>query len=144
MEFIPQIRLLEGLNHFDFGCAPEIPLAFFGKPETEDLLQDEISQTECLVHHYRKLGISLFYEKSPQARLSQVESENPGSLLNNTAIFLLSEKELIEQLNATGHKLSEREQHPWGETCLNFDSAGLACYFRHNKLSALSFSQKAL
>ena len=139
-----QIQLLEGFCTLRFGSDPASAKLLFGDPGEEDVLKDEVFERETLVFHYPDSEFSLFFEKNPEPQLHNVECENPEVLLNGQKPFSLGEKELSAFLKASGYSLSEREQLPWGELCLSFDSAGLTCYFQNNKLVALSFSSKVL
>ena len=61
------------------------------------------------------------------------------TLLLNTKLFNLREKELIDFMKLHGYGLSDSETHEWGEKRVSFDSAGLDCYFENNKLVSANF-----
>ncbi len=139
MEFNLEINLHKGFGSFNFGQTVTEAIQLFGEPEETQTLDDEILNTSAYVMHYWTQGFSLFFDVLNNKSFSSVESDNQGTTLFGQKIFKLSEKELIALMLSNGFKLSETEQHSWGEKRLSFDEAGLDCYFENSRLSSINF-----
>ena len=134
-----EIHLLKGFGTFNFGQTAEEALTLFGPPEETQTLDDDILNTSSYVMHYWSFGVSLFFDNLKNKTFTSVEIDNAGTLLFGQKIFLLNEKMLIDLMKQNGHKISETEQHTWGEKRLSFDEVALDCYYENNKLSSVNF-----
>lgn len=135
----PEIKLLKGFCNVNFGEPLENVKKIFGEPEEIQELEDSILNTATVVYHYWDQGFSLFFDKHRNFAFCSVEIDNRDSVLLNTKVFLLREKELVELMKLNGYGLSDVETHEWGEKRVSFDSAGLDCYFENNKLVSVNF-----
>jgi hypothetical protein len=142
MPLLPEIVLLSGFAGLPFGSDPEKANAVFGSPDEESVLEDEVFNRPKLLRHYHALELSLFFDLSRNKQFCSAECKHPDTLLFGEKVMGTNEKTLLELLKKHNYTLSDREVLPWGETCLNFDEAGLEAYFENKKLIALSFSEK--
>ena len=138
----PEIQLLSGFATLPFGADPAQANAVFGYPDEETVLEDEVFNRPKLLWHYRIPGLSLFFDLSQEKQFCSAECKHPNTLLYGEIVMGMNEKALLDLLKKHNYTLSEREVLPWGETCLNFDEAGLECYFENKKVNALTFSAK--
>jgi hypothetical protein len=139
MTFSFEIHLLKGFGAFNFGQTADEALKLFGQPEETQTLEDDILKTSSYVMHYWTLGISLFFDNLKNKTFTSVEVDNLGTLLFGEKIFELNEKEFSDLMKQNGYKLSETEQHTWGEKRLSFDDVCLDCYFENSRLSSINF-----
>jgi len=139
MELTPEIKLLKGFCSVNFGETIETIVKIFGEPEEIQTLEDEILKTSSTVYHYWDQGFSLFFDNTRNKTFCSVEIDNRDTLLFNTKLFSLKEKELVELMKINGFGLSDTEVHEWGEKRVSFDSAGLDCYFENNKMVSVNF-----
>ncbi len=139
MDFSFEIHLLKGFGAFNFGQTADEALALFGTPEETQTLEDEILKTSSYVMHYWSFGVSLFFDNHKNKTFTSAEVDNQGTMLFGQKVFSISEKALIELMKQNGYKLSETEQHTWGEKRLSFDEVGLDCYYESNRLSSINF-----
>jgi hypothetical protein len=137
----PEIRLLQGFCTLDFGQSKETAMGIFGEPNETQTLKDEVLNNTSLVYHYWDKGYSLFFDANRNNAFCSVEIDNREAILFDTKLFSLREKELIALLKQNGHALTDTEMHEWGEKRLSFDSAGLDCYFEHNRLVSVNCSE---
>jgi hypothetical protein len=135
----PIIKLLKGFCTISFGETRENVKAIFGEPEETQTLSDDILNTSSLVYHYWDLGFSLFFDNNKSQTFTSVEIDNKETLLFDTKVFTLKEKELIELMKANGFTLTDTETHEWGEKRISFDSAGLDCYYENHRLISVNF-----
>lgn len=140
----PEIQVLTGFTSLAFGAGPGEAKAVFGAPDEETVLEDEVFNRPKLLWHYHHLALSLFFDLNNKSLFCSAECKHPDTLLFGEKVMGSNEKTLIELLKKHNYTLSEKEVLPWGETCLNFDEAGLEAYFENKKLIALSFSEKGL
>lgn len=139
MSFSFEIQLLKGFGTYQFGQTAAEALKLLGEPEETQTLEDDILKTSSYVMHYWSLGISLFFDNLRNKTFTSAEVDNPDTLLFGQKIFALNEKQLTELMKQNGHKLSETEQHTWGEKRLSFDEVCLDCYFENNRLCSVNF-----
>ena len=142
MPATPQIRLLSGFETLPFGANPAKAKDLFGAPDEESTLEDEVFNQPKLLWHYHTTALSLFFDYSGEKHFFSAECKHPDTLLFGEKVIGMNEKTLMDLLKKYNYPLSEREVLPWGETCLNFDEAGLECYFKNKKLIALVISAK--
>ncbi len=135
----PEIKLLKGFCTLAFGSNKESAELAFGKPEEIQNLTDDILNNNSLVYHYWDLGFSLFFDTNKNQSFCSVEIDNKETLLFDTKLFLLKEKEVIQLMEQNGYAMSDSEVHNWGEKRVSFDEAGLDCYFENNKLVSVNF-----
>lgn len=135
----PEIKLLRGFCTLSFGTSKEEAVQVFGEPEEIQNLTDDILNNNSLVYHYWNEGYSLFFDTHKDQAFCSVEIDNKETLLFDTRLFALKEKEIIELMNQNGYQVSDSEIHKWGEKRISFDSAGLDCYFENNKLVSVNF-----
>jgi hypothetical protein len=134
-----EIHLLKGFGAFNFGQTANDALKLFGTPEETQTLEDDILKTSSYVMHYWSFGVSLFFDNMKNRAFTSIEIDNPDTLLFGEKVFSLNEKALTELMKNNGYKLSDTEQHSWGEKRLSFDDAGLDCYYENNRLSSINF-----
>jgi hypothetical protein len=137
----PEIRLLQGFCTLNFGQSKDTAVAIFGEPEEVQTLNDDVLNNNSLVYHYWDKGYSLFFDANKNNTFCSVEIDNRESLLFETKLFTLREKELVALMKQNGHDLTDTEVHKWGEKRLSFDSAGLDCYFENNRLVSVNCSE---
>ena len=134
-----EIQLLKGFCNFSFGQIVSEAETLFGPAEEAQTLEDDILETSSYVLHYWSQGYSLFFDKSKGNTFTSVEVDNKETLLFKQKPFNMNEKTLTELLKTTGYKLTETENHSWGEKRLSFDDAGLDCYFENGRLISINF-----
>ncbi len=139
MNSTSQINLLKGYNNFNFGKTISNAEQYFGKPEENQVLNDDILDTSCTVLHYWEQGFSLFFDNKDFQKFSSVEVDNKETTLFNKVIFDLKEQELINLMKQHNFELSDTEMQEWGEKRVSFDDAGLDCYYENGKLSSINF-----
>lgn|SRR5574343_386528 len=139
MSFSPDIRILSGFSGLNFGQSVTEAKELFGAPEEEEELNDEILNASSCVFHYWENGFSLFFDNFNNKVFNSVEVDNPETVLFGKKIFSLKEKELIELLAQNGYKLTDSENHDWGEKRISFDEANLDFYFQNGKLVSVNF-----
>jgi hypothetical protein len=139
MTSTPEIKLLKGFCNVNFGETLPNVMKVFGEPEEIQEMEDAILDTSTTVYHYWDQGFSLFFDNTRGQAFCSVELDNRETVLLNTAIFTLREKELIDFMKSNGYGLSDVETHEWGEKRVSFDSAGLDCYFENNKMVSVNF-----
>ena len=135
----PEIILLHGFCSLSFGESKENVVKKFGDPEEIQNLSDDILNNHSLVYHYWEHGFSIFFDTNKNQSFCNVEIDNKETILFETKIFSLKEKEIISLLSQNGYPLSDTEIHQWGEKRISFDSAGLDCYFENNRLVSVNF-----
>jgi hypothetical protein len=135
LEILPKI----GLNNFKFGTPAAEALKVFGKPEETEDLKDDVLNANSLVYHYWEKGFSLFFNANADKIFTCAEIDNPESILFGARIFDLTETELIKLFEANGYKVSETEDHEWGEKRVSFDEALIDLYFENDELSSINF-----
>ncbi len=136
---VPEIKLLKGLCTLDFGASIQDVKKVLGEPQEIQNLSDDILNTSSIAYHYWDDGYSLFFDVLNNKKFNSVELDHKETLLFNTKLFSLNEKELVQLMKSNGYALSETENHPWGEKRLSFDEAGLDCYFQNNKIASVNF-----
>ncbi|MFL5753529.1 MAG: hypothetical protein ACJ76F_08985 [Bacteroidia bacterium] len=135
LEILPKI----GLNSFKFGANSTDALKLFGDPEETENLKDEVLNANSLVYHYWEKGFSLFFNANSNLIFTCAEIDNPGSLLFGEKIFDLSEEEIVKLFEKNGYKMTETEDHEWGEKRVSFDDALIDLYFENDELSSINF-----
>lgn len=135
----PEIKLLKGFCTLAFGASKESAMITFGQPEEIQNLADDILNNNSLVYHYWDHGYSLFFDTNKNQSFCSVEIDNKETLLFDTKLFTLKEKDIINLMEQNGYALTDTEAHNWGEKRVSFDDAGLDCYFENNKLVSVNF-----
>ena len=135
----PEIKLLRGFCALPFGASKENAVLLFGEPEEVQDITDEILNNHSRVYHYWEQGFSLFFDTNRSQTFCSVQIDNRDTILFDTRIFSLKEKEIIALMNNNGFSLTDIEVHQWGERRVSFDDAGLDCYFENNKLVSVNF-----
>jgi hypothetical protein len=135
LEILPKI----GLNTFKFGASSADALKLFGEPEETENLKDDVLNTNSLVYHYWKKGFSLFFNANSNLIFTCAEIDNTESLLFGEKIFELSEEEIVKLFEKNGYKMTETEDHEWGEKRVSFDDALIDLYFENDELSSINF-----
>ena len=135
----PTIYLLKGFGPLKFGAPAKEALGYFGEPaETEELFDDLLNE-KSLVYHYWDKGFSLFFKDDEMRTFTCAEVDDEETLVFDTKIFELNEKQIIELFKENGYSLSETEQHAWGEKRLSFDEAFADLYFEKGRLMSVNF-----
>jgi hypothetical protein len=135
----PEIKLLKGFCTLSFGTSKESAVLVFGEPEEIQNLTDDILNNNSMVYHYWNEGYSLFFDTNKNQAFCSVEIDNKETLLFDTKLFSLREKEIVDLMKQNGYDVSDTEIHKWGEKRVSFDTAGLDCYFENNKLVSVNF-----
>lgn len=135
----PEIKLLKGFCSLAFGTNKENAVLMFGQPEEIQNIDDDILNNHSLVYHYWDQGYSLFFDINRNQSFCSVEIDNKETILFDTKLFTLKEKEIVALMHQNGYELTDTEVHQWGERRVSFDSAGLDCYFENNKLVSVNF-----
>lgn len=133
------IYLLKGLGKLNFGSPAEEALAIFGQPEEKEELLDELLNEKSIAYHYWDKGFSLFFKNDEQKTFTCAEVDDNEAVLFGKKIFKLNEEQIIELFKENSYKLSESEQHAWGEIRLSFDDAFADLYFEKGKLISINF-----
>ena len=141
MTISPEIKLMVGFSALPFGSDKDLAIQVFGPAQETQVLTDDILGNNTLVYHYWDQGFSLFFDMNHNNSFSSVEIDNKDTILFDTKIFSLNEKELIALMKTNGHPLSDTEVHNWGEKRLSFDDVELDCYFENNKLVSVNFGR---
>ena len=136
---LPEIKLLKGFCDLPFGTSKENAIIMFGEPEEIQTLTDDILNNNSMVYHYWNSGFSLFFDTNKNQAFCSVEIDNRETLLFDTKIFALKEKEIVALLKYHNFSMTDSETHNWGEKRVSFDEAGLDCYFENNRLVSLNF-----
>ena len=135
----PEITLLKGFCTLAFGATKENAILLFGEPEEVQNIDDDIFNNHSLVYHYWDQGFSLFFDVNKNHSFCSVEIDNKETLLFETKVFALKEKEIVALMKENGYNLTDTEVHQWGERRVSFDDACLDCYFENNRLSSINF-----
>ena len=135
----PEIKLLAGFCALTFGSEKQSAIQLFGQPEEIQNLNDDILNNNSLVFHYWDKGFSLFFDMNKSQTFCSAEIDNRDTLLFNTKLFSLKEKEIVALMKENNFSLSDSEVHTWGEKRLSFDGAGLDCYFENNRMVSVNF-----
>jgi len=85
------------------------------------------------------MGLSIFFSIRENKIFSSLEIDNKDAILFGKRIFDLNEKEIIALFKENNFKLSESENHEWGEKRLSFDDVNVDLYFANNKLSSINY-----
>ena len=128
-----------GINDLKFGCTPAEVTKCFGEPEEIEELNDDLLNDNALVYHYWDIGLSIFFSIRENKIFSSLEIDNKDAILFGKRIFDLNEKEIIALFKENNFKLSESENHEWGEKRLSFDDINVDLYFANNKLSSINY-----
>jgi len=130
---------LVGINDLKFGCTPAEVSKCFGEPEEIEELNDDLLNDNALVYHYWDIGLSIFFSIRENKIFSSLEIDNKSAVLFGKKIFDLNEKEITALFKENNFKLSESENHEWGEKRLSFDDANVDLYFANGKLASINF-----
>jgi len=133
------IHLLKGFCDLLFGDNSQRAITFFGEPNEIEELVDELLGEKSTVYHYWDNGFSLFFKNNENKGLHCVEVDNIEAVLLGQKVFLLKEEEIKTLFKTNSFKLSETEQHPWGERRLSYDEAFVDLYFEKGKLVSINF-----
>jgi hypothetical protein len=133
------IHLLKGLGNLKFGASAADAIANFGKPEETEELLDELINEKSTAYHYWDQGFSLFFKDDEAKTFTCAEVDDDSAMLFGKKIFDLTEKQIIELFKENGYKLTDTEQHSWGEKRLSFDDAFADLYFEREKLVSVNF-----
>jgi hypothetical protein len=133
------IYLLKGFSGLNFGEPAKNALQLFGQPDETEELFDELINEKSLVYHYWERGFSLFFKDDELKTFTCAEVDYDKAILFGEKVFLLKEEKVIELFSKNGYKLTETEQHAWGEKRLSFDDAFADLYYEKGKLISINF-----
>lgn len=131
---------LKGLPNLYFGASSETALTVLGKPDNEQILQEEIFNQKHRVWFYQSLDLRLYFDLQANDTLSSFECALPDTTLLNQPVFNFNEKDFCKFMLQLGYPLSETEPGFGGEKILIFESAALDAYFENNRLILLHCS----
>ena len=138
---MPELTILplKGFAKLDFGATTEQAVSLFGQPDESEQIKDEITESVSLVYHYWEKGFSLFFNQEANLKLTCVEVDDGNATLWGEKVFEMKELEIIELFKRNGFKLTETENHEWGEKRLSFDDALTDLYLENGKLVSVNF-----
>jgi hypothetical protein len=135
-----EARLREGFGPLDFGCSQEKCLAVFGEPDEKDTLEG-VGDSSSGVWHYWEKGFSLFFDNDFGSKFCCVEIDQSFPLkVFGELVFGKREKDVVELLKKQGFKVTDTEQHEWGERRITFDDIFADFYFERDKLVSVNYS----
>ena len=130
---------MKGLGNLKFGASAIEALAYYGEPAEKEELFDDLLNEKSIVYHYWEKGFSLFFKDDEIKTFTCAEVDDEEALLFGKEVFGMNEKQVIDLFFENGYKLSETEQHAWGEKRLSFDDAFADLYFEKGKLISINF-----
>src|ERR1044072_2071847 len=129
-----EARLREGFGPLDFGCTRDDSRKQFGAPNEKEHLEG-IDGSRSEVWHYWEKGFSLFFDTILGSRFCSVEIDQQYPLkVCGQLVFGQTEQEVISLMKEHGFKVTDKEQHEWGERRITFDDIFADFYFEKGKL----------
>ena len=136
---ILHLKPLVGINEITFGALPSEIVKIFGEPEEVEELNDEILNDQVIIYHYWEKGVSFFFTNQQHKLLNTIVVDNKNALIFGERIFELSEKDIIALFKKNNLSISEKENHPWGEKSISYDTINLDLYFANGKLNSINY-----
>lgn len=135
-----EARLREGFGPLNFGCSQEECLRQFGEPSEKENLEG-VDGSSSGVWHYWEKGFSLFFDNDNGSKFCCVEVDQVFPLqLLGSRVFGKPEQEVIKLMNDNGFRVTDTEQHDWGERRVTFDDIFADFYFQRGKLVSINYS----
>lgn len=135
-----EARLREGFGPLDFGCDQSDCQKHFGEPDEKENLEG-VDGSSSAVWHYWEKGFSLFFDNDFGSKFCCVEIDQSFPLkVYGQLIFGKREQEVIELMKNKGFKVTDTEQHEWGERRITFDDIFADFYFEKGKLISINYS----
>jgi hypothetical protein len=136
---ILHLKPLIGINELTFGALPSEVVKIFGEAEEIEELNDEILNDQVLIYHYWEKGVSFFFSNQQHKLLSTIVVDNKNAIIFGEKIFDLNEKEIIALFKKNNLIITEKDNHPWGEKSISFDTINLDLYFSNGKLNSINY-----
>ena len=141
-ELTLEIKPLEGYGELEFGAAKEEVIGYFGKPDEDEIFEDE-EEGDTLVYHFWGKAVSAFFENLVEPVLVNLETDNPDATLFGKNIFAMKETEVKELMIANGYsdmdeEIMESEEFD-NEKRVSFDDAMVDFFFEDELLTAVSW-----
>jgi len=140
-----EIKPLEGFGELEFGSTPDEAIRYLGEPTEEEFIEEDDDFDESMIQYFDDHGISIFYEEVDGLFLSNVETENPETILFGAKVFELTIDEVINFMKENGYsdyeieeidlEDNEEEKGQW----LIFDDALIDFLFEEGKLSNINW-----
>ena len=133
-----EIVLGQGIGDIKFGLTMDEVETIMGKPEEIEESEEE-EEFEYQVWNYWEEGISLYFDKEDDYRLSCIETANREVLLWGERIFEMSQaqvKQLFADNDITNPEIEEMEE---GETRISYEKHMIDLYFDDDQLIAVNF-----
>ncbi|HTF04556.1 MAG TPA: hypothetical protein VK826_11040 [Bacteroidia bacterium] len=135
-----EARLCEGFGPLAFGSGSTECVRHFGEPDEREELEG-MDDSMVLVCHYWDKGFSLFFDKDAGEKFTSVEIDSSFPLLLfGQSIFGKHENVVTKLLEDKGYKVSDTEQHEWGERRVTFDDIFADFYFEKGVLVSVNYS----
>lgn len=133
-------RLREGFGPLDFGASQDECIKHFGEPNEKEELEG-VDGSSSGVWHYWERGFSLFFDKDFGSKFCCVEIDQSFPLvLYGQLVFGKPENTVITLLKDKGFKVTDTEQHEWGERRVTFDDIFADFYFERGILVSINYS----
>ena len=140
------IKPQDGLGSLKFGMTTAQAIEIVGKPDDEELLDDD-ELAETLIYHYDEQDISLFFEgESDKKILVNIETDNPDATMYGKKVFALKRDEIIVMMKGKGFEDMDTEVHEDDheypdENRVSFDEAMIDFFFEGEILTAVSWGE---
>ena len=134
-----EIRPLIGFGELKFGTEQSAVENFFGEPEEIEDLPGEADESDAEVWNYWDEGHTIFFDKDQKNRCTCFETDNDETILYGKEVFKMTEKEVVDLMNANGYKELDVEDEEWGERRVSFTDAVIDFYFENDKLVSVSW-----
>jgi len=134
------VHLLKGFGPLVFGDTQKECLKHFGEPDEREQLEG-IDGSINIVWHYWENGFSIFFDENMDGKFCCVEVDDTKPLsIFNQSVFGKREEEVITLLESNGYRVSDTEQHEWGERRISFDDIFADFYFEKGRLVSVNYS----
>lgn len=132
------IRLGKGLGKIKFGLTMDEVEELLGEPE-EIEESDEEDEFEHQAWNYWEDGVSLYFDKEDDYRLSCIETANRDVQLWDERIFEMSREQIMHLFADNNISDPEEEEMEGGETRISFEKQMIDLYFEKENLIAVNF-----
>lgn len=133
-------RLSQGFGPLSFGDGQKECIIHFGEPDEKEQMEG-IDGSINTVWHYWDNGFSVFFDENTGGKFCCVEVDDTQPLnVFDQSVFGMREEQVITLLESNGYKVSDTEQHEWGERRISFDDIFADFYFEKGKLVSVNYS----